>query len=150
MSHHTWNYQDDLRRDGYRVTPQRELIMDVVCEADRRLSALELCEAVRERDPRVNAATVYRNLRFLAERRLLRTVERDGRTLYVLGGPEASHHHLVCHVCGGEIEIPEAATDAFYASLARDHGFRVDEDHLVLSGVCSACAADAFRPAGSR
>lgn len=139
MSHHTWNYQDELRKAGYRVTPQRETIMDVVCEADRRLSAVELCEAVRTRSPGVNPATVYRNLHFLAERKLLRAVEIEGHACYELAGPEASHHHLVCRVCGRETEIPEAATEALYRQIEADHGFRVEEDHLVLAGVCANC-----------
>lgn len=141
MSHHTWNYQDALRQAGYRVTPQREAIMDVVCAADRRMSARELCDAVQQVAPGTDPATVYRNLRFLSERKLLRAIEVEGRTCYVLGGPEASHHHLVCRRCGREMEIPERATSAFYDELARDFGFRVDDDHLVLHGLCAACAA---------
>jgi Fur family ferric uptake transcriptional regulator len=139
MSHHTWNYQEALRRAGYRVTPQRELIMDLVCAADERLTAQQLCEAARARSPGLNPATVYRNLRFLTDQRLLRAVEREGGTRYELAGPEASHHHLACRSCGRELEIDEAATDAFYAQLERAYGFRVEEDHLVLRGLCAAC-----------
>ena len=143
MSHHTWNYQDALRKAGYRVTPQREAIMDVVCAAERRMSARELCDAVQRRVPGTDPATVYRNLRFLGDQRLLRAIEVDGRTCYELGGPEASHHHLVCRRCGAEVEVPEDAATPLFAALARDYGFRVDEDHLVLHGLCAACAADA-------
>jgi Fur family ferric uptake transcriptional regulator len=139
MSHHTWNYQDALRRAGYRVTPQRELIMDLVCAADGRLTAQELCEAARSRSPGLNPATVYRNLRFLTERHLLRAVEREGGTRYELAGPQASHHHLVCRRCGRELEIDEHATDDFFAHIERTYGFRVDEDHLLLRGACDAC-----------
>lgn len=39
MSHHTWNDQDALRAQGYRVTPQRELLMDLICAARARPSA---------------------------------------------------------------------------------------------------------------
>lgn len=145
MSHHTWNYQRALRAEGYRVTPQREAIMDIVCASGGRLSARELLKRAEAHGVKMDAATVYRNLRFLTERRLLRAVEHGDRTCFELAGPRASHHHLACHVCGAETEIPEGATDAFYRRILREHGFAVDEDHLVLRGVCSACrtAADA-------
>jgi Fe2+ or Zn2+ uptake regulation protein len=139
MSHHTWNYQDALRKAGYRVTPQRELIMDLICESDVRLTAPQLCEAVRQRVPAINPATVYRNLHFLLERRLIRAHDRDGQTTYALAGPHAAHHHLVCRDCGAEFEIPESATAAFYAQLERDFGFAVESDHLMLTGRCPAC-----------
>ena len=72
MSHHTWNYQAALRQAGYRVTHQRELIMDVICESRERLTARQVCEAVREQHRSINDATVYRNLHFLRERGLIR------------------------------------------------------------------------------
>lgn len=144
MSHDTWNYQDALRRAGYRVTPQRERIMDLVCAAEGRLTAQALCDAVHHAEgvgeaAAMSPATVYRNVRFLTERKLLRSVEVDGCAYYELAGPHASHHHLVCRVCRDETEIPEDATEAFYARIVREHGFRVEDDHLVLTGVCRAC-----------
>ena len=139
MSHHTWNYQAALREAGYRVTPQREVIMDVICDAGRRLTAQEVCDAVRERAPATNPATVYRNLHFLTDRKLLRVIERQGRSLYVLGGPSKPHHHLACRVCGAETEIPGRTTEALFATLLRDYGFDVEDDHLVLHGTCAAC-----------
>ncbi len=145
MSHDTWNYQDALRRAGFRVTPQRERIMDLVCASEGRLTAQALCEAMHEAAnadgaPSMSPATVYRNVRFLTERKLLRAVEVDGCTYYELAGPHASHHHLVCRVCGDEIEIPEDATKTLYETIFREHGFRVEDDHLVLAGVCRDCA----------
>lgn len=146
MSHHTWNYQRTLRAEGYRVTPQREAIMDIVCESGGRLSARELLDRAEARAVPMDAATVYRNLRFLTERKLLRAVEHEDRTCYELAGPRASHHHLACHVCGTETEIPEATTDVFYRRILDEHGFAVAEDHLVLRGVCARCRGSAAPP----
>ena len=139
MSHHTWNYQQALRAEGYRVTPQRELIMDLVCAADGRVTAQWLCEEAQRRAPAMNPATVYRNLRFLSDRKLLRAVEVDGHTTYELAGPGAAHHHLRCRACGAEIEVPAAATRELFARLEREFGFAVESDHLLLTGLCAVC-----------
>ncbi len=139
MSHHTWNYQRALRAAGYRVTHQRELVMDVICESGGRLSAREVCTAVRTREATVNDATVYRNLHFLSERGLIRPVEQQGQTHYELAGPNPAHHHLVCRGCGAEREVHHDVTDAFYGLVEERFGFRVTSDHLVLEGLCEAC-----------
>lgn len=141
MSHHTWNYQEALRRQGFRVTPQRELILDLICQSPSRLTAQQLCEAARQRSPALNPATVYRNLRFLTSQNLVRAVERDGVTTYVLGGPASAHHHLVCSVCGAETELPHDAMAALVTAVERDHGFTIESEHLLLHGRCAACRA---------
>lgn len=141
MSHHTWNYQDALRAQGYRVTPQRELLMDLICAARARPSAQELVAAARARGATLDVATVYRNLKFLTERGLLRAVEHDGLARYELAGPRAGHHHLVCRGCGHEVEVAGEEAEALFEALAARTGFRVTSDHLVLEGLCPACRA---------
>jgi Fur family ferric uptake transcriptional regulator len=142
MSHHSWNYQDALRTQGYRVTPQRELLMDLICAAPARPSAQELVAAAQARGASMDAATVYRNLKFLTERGLLRAIDQGGVARFELGGPHAGHHHLICRTCGREVEVAGEETEALFAALAARTGFRVTSDHLVLEGVCPACAAD--------
>jgi len=141
MSHHTWNYQAALRQAGYRVTHQRELIMDVICESRERLTARQVCQAVRARQLTINEATVYRNLHFLSERGLIRTLEQHGQTHFELAGPSSSHHHLICRGCSVEFEVHDDVTNAFYALLEERFGFRVTSDHLVLEGWCRDCVA---------
>lgn len=143
MSHHTWKYQDALRAQGFRVTPQRELVMDLICGARTRPTAQELLGAARAAGASVDAATIYRNLRFLSERGLIRSVERDGVVGYELAGPSASHHHLVCRGCGRELEVDAEASGAFFAEVLARTGFRVTSDHLLLEGFCQDCAVGA-------
>ena len=51
---------------GYRKTTQRAMILDVVREAESHLTAGEIFERVRQRDPRIAYGTVYRTLHLLA------------------------------------------------------------------------------------
>lgn len=147
MSHHTWNYQDALRAQGYRVTPQRELVMDLVCAAHGRPSAQELVAAAHARGAALDVATAYRNLKFLTDRGLLRAVVQSGVARYELAGPHAGHHHLVCRGCGREVEVAVEEAEALFAALAARTGFRVTSDHLVLEGLCPGCAATEAAPA---
>ena len=56
---------------GYRRTAQRELILDVVRDEADHLTAGEIFERVRQRDPRVAYGTVYRTLHMLVEHGLV-------------------------------------------------------------------------------
>ncbi|MDD3890049.1 MAG: transcriptional repressor, partial [Syntrophomonadaceae bacterium] len=50
---------------GFKITPQRRLILEVLQESNRHLSAEEIAELVREIQPSVSVATIYRNLNLL-------------------------------------------------------------------------------------
>ena len=56
---------EELRRQGYRLTPQREMIVEAVAHAGRHVTAEEVHEQVRARTSAVNVATVYRTLDLL-------------------------------------------------------------------------------------
>ena len=55
----------------YRQTAQRAMILEAVQQADGHLTAGEIFERVRRRDPRIGYGTVYRSLHLLAEHGLI-------------------------------------------------------------------------------
>ena len=55
-----------LRNRGYRITKQRELILDVILDGDFE-SGKEIILSVRKKDPSVGFATVYRLVNLLDE-----------------------------------------------------------------------------------
>lgn len=54
-----------MRERGYRVTPQRELILDCVCAAGRHTTLKEIHARVKRKAPGVSLATVYCTLKFM-------------------------------------------------------------------------------------
>jgi Fur family ferric uptake transcriptional regulator len=60
--------------------------------------------------------------------------------VYELVG-DAPHHHLVCRGCGQSLELSHASVASLFAAIEREHGFIIETNHLVLRGVCVACAA---------
>jgi len=115
--------------------------MDVVCASQTRMTAQEICDKVLKRAPEINAATVYRNLSFLSEHDLLRTVLSHGTKQYVLGGPTVHHHHLACKQCGRELEVPHDLTNSLFERIQQAYGFEIDEPHLLLHGTCADCGS---------
>jgi Fur family transcriptional regulator, ferric uptake regulator len=139
MSHNLDAIAEQLHQQGYRMTPQRQLILDAICAAAGHVTPEAIYEQVRGITPVLNRATVYRTLSFLAEQRILNVKQaEDGRLAYEIAGAEP-HHHLICRVCGMEIEIAHQPIFELFQSIRRDQRFTVEMNHLTLYGLCEHC-----------
>lgn len=138
MSHYQLNYLHRIRELGFRLTPQRQLILDAVCEGDGHATVHEVYEKVRQQLPDINLATVYRGLDFFCELRLATKTEINGRSVYELVGEEP-HHHLVCRVCGATAVLSAQDLAGLEAHLQTTYGFTMEMDHLAVRGVCRDC-----------
>jgi Fur family transcriptional regulator, ferric uptake regulator len=132
---------DRLRARGLRWTAQRRTVIDVLAEADGHVTAAELVDRCRARDPATIPSTVYRTLDVLEELGLVRHGHgADGREeFHIL--PEREHGHLHCAECGASWELGADRAAAVARVLRRDDGFEVDIGHVTLVGRCAACAA---------
>ena len=72
MHHYVNSSNEMLRKRGYRLTPQRFMILSVIQEAEEHLSIDQITERVQERNPYVSLSTIYRTLELLRELGLVR------------------------------------------------------------------------------
>lgn len=139
MSHDIETIAARLRRDGYRVTPQRQLILDAVCRLGGHVTAEAIHAAVREIVPALNQGTVYRTLNFFCEQGLVTaTRQADGLTVYEIAGQQP-HHHLVCRSCGAADEIPHDMLGSLVEQAEAQYGFALEMNHISFFGCCQAC-----------
>lgn len=135
----TIDYTSLLHQRGYRVTHQRQMILDAICEGVGHSNPEEILQRVRARSSAVNQATVYRNLNFLVEIRLVVPCTMGGRSVvYEIAGA-TPHHHLVCRQCGRISTLAHTSVQPFFAQIAREQNFVVETNHLALFGLCSDC-----------
>ncbi len=126
---------------GHRLTPQRDLIAQVL-EADARpRTAQELWVAVREVAPGVGRATVFRTLDALVAAGVARRLTLPSRRTAYVGCSAHHHHHFVCQQCGAVAELPEGEVNPLLRQLERSRGFQVDHARLDFYGTCAACLA---------
>jgi Fur family transcriptional regulator, ferric uptake regulator len=147
MSKNSLELSDNLRQRGYRLTPQRELLLSILGANDKHVCADALLQRVHEVYPRANKSVVYRNLDLLAELGMISRVDLgQGRVEYEVHR-HPHHHHLVCRHCGRVTEINSGAFAALQQQLLEQHDFVADMDHLAIFGLCRACRkkADAQR-----
>ena len=123
---------------GYRKTTQRAMILAIVQEAETHLTAGEVFERVRQRDPRVAYGTVYRTLHLLA---------RHGEVQELSFADQSSrydarvdrHDHVHCTMCGllVDVDVPVALIARHVAE--EQSGFTVANHHTMFAGVCPEC-----------
>jgi Fur family ferric uptake transcriptional regulator len=138
-SHDAGGITDRLREKGYRLTPQRLMILAAIEGSHDHISAEDIYAQVSARYPQVNISTVYRTLEMLKKLNLVYEIDLgEGRIRY---HAEASghHHHLVCQECGKIIDIDEAALAPLRDVLLREHGFLADLKHVGVFGLCEDC-----------
>lgn len=128
-----------LQEKGYRLTPQRMMVVEALHSGDQHISAEDIYAQVRARYPYANISTVYRTLELLKELGLVTEITLgDGRVRYH-PVEKGHHHHLVCQNCNKTIDLPEVALLPWEKSLARDYKFKANLRHLAIFGLCSDC-----------
>lgn len=132
----TW--QEELRARGYRVTPQRQLVLEAVT-ALRHGTPEEICAEVQRTARGVNISTVYRTLELLEDLGLVKHTHLGHGPLTYHLAAEADHVHLVCRECGKVQDVTPTVADGMVAVLRAQHDFETDVHHLTVYGHCLAC-----------
>ena len=130
----------ELREKGFRLTPQRIMIVSAIENSDHHISAEEIYSQVTEAYPVVNISTVYRTLELL--KRLDLVTETDlgeGRVRYH-PADKGHHHHLICQQCGTMTDLDESLIASLEQDLLEEYRFQADLKHLAILGRCKKCA----------
>ncbi|MEX2288751.1 MAG: Fur family transcriptional regulator [Mycobacteriales bacterium] len=142
------DWQAQLRARGYRLTPQRQLVLEAVGRLGHATPE-DIVTAVRQTASGVNISTVYRTLELLEELGLVQhTHLGHGAPTYSVASDD-DHVHLVCRDCGGIDEAPPELVSPIVQELAATRGFQVDVGHFAVFGRCAGCARVSGAGAGT-
>ncbi|MCL2203558.1 MAG: transcriptional repressor [Defluviitaleaceae bacterium] len=126
---------------GERNTVQKQIILDTLKRFDAHPSVDELHAEIKKSHPAISKATVYRNLKQLAEKGVVMQIAVANDVARYDGGTDF-HHHFICDVCGGVYDIDaergEAPADS-YARIQKKYGFAVERSMTSFFGMCAAC-----------
>ena len=128
-----------LGESGYRLTPQRLMILSAIESSEDHISAEEIYAQVAAKYPHVNISTVYRTLELLKRLGMVYEIDLgEGRIRYH-AEESGHHHHLVCQNCNKVIDIDEAFLSSLRDTLLRDYNFQAELKHVGIFGLCSDC-----------
>lgn len=127
-----------LREQGYRLTPQRLAILEVIKRTPGHLTPSEIFQQVSPTIPGMTEATVYRTLNFLAGQNLV-LVAHLGRGQLAYEYADHDHHHLICSQCGDMQEIDHEHLKDLYEQFSKKTGYQIHSIHTTFFGLCPGC-----------
>ena len=128
-----------LKEYGYRLTPQREIMLSVLAKNNKHLSAEEVLRRVRRTYPYLNKSVVYRNLELLTELGLVSQTNLGQGAIEFELHQHPHHHHIVCRHCHHSAEVAPELFGGLELELRKRYGFAADLDHLAIFGLCRKC-----------
>lgn len=129
-----------LRRAGYKITPPRLAVLEVIQREGEHLNPQEILVQAQAIHPQTGRATVYRTLELLTQLGIVRPIYvGDNGPTYIRA--DSAHHHLVCAQCGRIVEFDACAADSMGCELEARFGFRITSHLLEFYGICPQCQA---------
>ena len=140
-----------LHERGFKITPQRTLLLRVLAAQKNHLDAEEIYQLAHAQDASISLATVYRALNLFVEVGLVdhRYVEPEHRreVFRLADGPE--QHYLSCVRCGVRVLIHTDLLNRMAHELVRRKGVSVTSACACFTGYCPECT-EAVRKENTR
>jgi Fur family transcriptional regulator, peroxide stress response regulator len=127
-----------MRERGFRITRQRDAILDYLLSTEEHPSARRVWEKVRERVPGVSLSSVYGTLSELKTQNIIREIEFDEMENRYEGNLD-HHINLICVHCG-KITDYETARILDSKRIQQTARFQVIQSRFELYGVCEVCS----------
>lgn len=127
-----------LSTSGFRFTPQRRHVYDVLNEERDHPTAEEVFIRSKRRMPEISMATVYNCLDALVRSGVARQVTVDrGATRFCPNMRE--HCHFYCDTCKNVFDVE--MTNEGPAGITLPKGFKASRFEIAIHGLCAKCAS---------
>ena len=140
----TETLKEKLKEKGYKLTPQRRAIVDlIVSKEGEHLTAEEIYDEVKKMCPEIGLATVYRTVLLLEEIGFIFKLDlNDGCSRYELVHSEETHrhHHLVCNNCKAVYEVKDDLLDELEDRIEQTYSFKILDHSVKFFGICAKCS----------
>ncbi|MGL5347480.1 MAG: Fur family transcriptional regulator [Peptostreptococcaceae bacterium] len=136
--------KEKLKETGFKITPQRRAIVDILLKNNsEHLSSEEIYDLVRVECPEIGLATVYRTMQLLDEVGVISKLNLDdGCIRYELSLDKDdchNHHHLICKKCGKIMEVKEDLLDSIEKQIQEIYKFNIVDHDVKFYGTCEDC-----------
>ncbi|GAB6078214.1 Fur family transcriptional regulator [Hydrogenobaculum acidophilum] len=124
-----------LRELGYKITPQREYVLDLFLGSKDHPSAESLYGMVKERFPYISLSTVYNTLNTLVDIGLAKTIYLEDKTYF---DPNIEpHSHFICEHCGNIYDLEPIYIDL--SNIKNEHMAYSTTFEVFIYGICKEC-----------
>ena len=134
-------FKEFLNKKNLRLTAQRIAILNAISrDEDRHLSAGEIFNILKETNPGIGIATIYKNLRLLEQEGIITKIELLDKTAhYEISDAKSVHCHLICSKCGKIIEVRGTKVRYALNILQSGSNFTFQQGNFNFFGICKDC-----------
>ena len=131
---------DRLRERGYRITPQRRAVIEVLLHSDDHPGVGLIYERVRERFPMTRLSTVYKTISLLRDVGEIHEIGFSDDTNRYDAGKTQPHAHIICTRCNqvNDLDI-EMSGNRLRMEIAQDTGYDIQWERHDFFGICPNC-----------
>lgn len=135
--------KNDLKEKGFKLTLQRQKILDVIIKNQHKhLTTEEIYMIIRKEYPEIGLATVYRTMQLLDQNNIVCKFDfdEDGiRYEFIEPGNEHQHPHFICKECGKVYPIREVMLNLVKSKIEKKYDLKITNYSLKFYGVCANC-----------
>jgi len=134
--------QHVLARTKHHTGAARQALLELLDTQTCALSAIEIEDALRERERAIGRASIYRILDELERLHLVQKLQVGqvmARYEPIRTGA-GHHHHLVCDNCGTVTPFTDPNLETAIKKLERRVSMHVADHEIVLRGACQDCS----------
>jgi Fur family ferric uptake transcriptional regulator/Fur family peroxide stress response transcriptional regulator len=125
--------------EGSGLTKQRRIVLRVIQESDKHLTANEVFDDARRLTPDISFATVYNSLNYLKNQGLIGEI-KFGADANLYDRKLTRHDHALCNNCGKLVDLELTIPTELLEEAANRSRFKPDTIELTLRGLCPECS----------
>ncbi len=144
-------YQDKIASSGFKITKPRDVIIKILSKSSKLLTADDIYMQVKDVDPTIGVATVYRTLELLTRLKIVcRIILGSGRSYYMLSRECAreTFTYMICDNCKKIITNNQCLKSAVKVRLRenaeetilKNCKLKVDNYQILFTGLCDECS----------
>lgn len=127
-----------LRDKGFKVTPQRLAIYQVLANSKAHPSAEMIFSQLQPSYPTMSLATVYKTVEILREIGLIQILN-TGEDSFRYDADTSMHPHIRCLDCGRVDDLHDVESASFIQDVAKKTSYRLTGQQFYFYGICPDC-----------
>lgn len=126
-----------LRKNGYKVTPQRLAVFSAIDQNTTHPNAEAIYRILQPRYPSMSLATIYKTMEIFAKIGVVQVLQ-CAEDAHRYDFNTHAHAHIRCTQCNNVVDV-DMDQDALFKLAADQTGFNVDTAHVSFTGICPEC-----------
>ena len=128
-----------LRKEGYRLTGTRYIIVEILASTNKALDASDIYKIAHQKYPTIGLVSVYRTLTILEDQGLIQRIHQSEKCQAYLPAFTTHEHLILCNECGRVEYFKGDNVEELIDKVESESEFQVQGHWLQFFGICKQC-----------